>query len=136
MHYNEIQDINILEIILNNLSNLIISTLDDCIVNKKDEMLNIYADYMNNMYLTICQSNWNKNYDKIPNGAIIKLTVLIFDEQMNNLRIIDLNLSKNPKEQVKIYMTKTFQNLLSVIEIKKWKRNKRFKIRWRKILYK
>ena len=39
LHYNEIQDINILEFILNNLSNLIISTLDDCIVNKKDEML-------------------------------------------------------------------------------------------------
>ena len=55
LHYNEIQEINILEFILNNLSNLIVSTLDGCIVNKKDEMLNIYADYMNNMYLTICQ---------------------------------------------------------------------------------
>ena len=53
LHYNEIQDINILEFILNNLSNLIISTLDGCIVNKKDEMLNMCTDYMNNMYLTI-----------------------------------------------------------------------------------
>ena len=117
-NYNEIQEMNILEFILNNLSNLIISTLDGCIVNKKDEMLNTYADYMNNMYLTICQSYWNKNYEKIPNGDIIKFAVLIFDfdEQMNNLRIIDPNLSKNAKELVKIYMKKTFQNLLSVIE--------------------
>ena len=107
---------------------------DGCIVNKKDEMLNMCTDYMNNMYLTIWQSYWNKNYDKIPNGYIIKLAVLIFDfdEQMNNLRIIDPNLSKNSKELIKIYMKKTFQNLLSVIEIKKWKINKSFKIRWRK----
>ena len=33
-NYNEIEEINILEFILNNLSNLIISTLDGCIVNK------------------------------------------------------------------------------------------------------
>ena len=29
LHYNEIQEMNILEFILNNLSNLIISTLDE-----------------------------------------------------------------------------------------------------------
>ena len=34
LHYNEIQKINILEFILNNLSNLIIRTLDSWIVNK------------------------------------------------------------------------------------------------------
>ena len=84
-------------------------------------MLHIYVDYINNMYLTICQSYQNKNYDKTPNGDIIKLTFIIFnfDEQMNNLRIIYPNLSINAKELVKIYMKKTFQNLLSVIEIKK-----------------
>ena len=50
---------------------------------------------------------------------------------MNNLRIIDPNLSKNAKKLIKIYMKKTFQNL-SVIEIKKWNRNKSFKKKWRK----
>ena len=117
-NYNEIEDINILEFVLNNLGDLILSTIDGCIVTKNDEMLTNYVEYMNNIYLVICQSFWNKNYSSIQNSDIINLSVLIFnfDDKINELRIIDPNLDKNANEFVKIYMKKTFQNLLDVIQ--------------------
>ena len=117
-NYNEIEDINVLEFVLNNLGELILSTIDGCIVTKNDEMLNNYVEYINNIYLVICQSFWNKNYNSLQNSDIINLSVLIFnfDDKVNQLRIIDPNLDKNANEFVKIYMKKTFQNLLEVIQ--------------------
>ena len=117
-NYNEIEDINVLEFVLNNLGELILSTIDGCIVTKNDEMLNNYVEYINNIYLVICQSFWNKNYNSLQNSDIINLSVLIFnfDDKVNQLRVIDPNLDKNANEFVKIYMKKTFQNLLEVIQ--------------------
>jgi hypothetical protein len=117
-NYNEIEDINVLEFVLNNLGELILSTIDGCIVTKNDEMLNNYVEYINNIYLVICQSFWNKHYNSIQNSDIINLSVLIFnfDDKVNQLRVIDPNLDKNANEFVKIYMKKTFQNLLEVIQ--------------------
>ena len=119
-NYEEIMEYEVFEFNQNNFQNLILSTIDGCLSNNpvKKDLLKGYAEYMTKEYLEITKSFWDRLFDKIEHGYIIKLGMLLLDfgEALLELNVDDENLYKNGKELIKIYFKKTYQNILSVIE--------------------
>ena len=117
---NEISEFHILEFTINNFEILIESTLDGCLCStpNKLDLLKAYAEFMNKEYLNIFKIYWEKNYDKLSNDEILKLSNILFNyyNTINKLNIDDENLLKNGKELTKIYFKKIFQNILRTIE--------------------
>ena len=118
--YKEINEFNIFEFNQNNLENLIESTIDGCNSNNppKKDLLKSYTEYMNKEYLDIIKYFWENRYKEIENNDILKMSMMlfIFGEKLNLLNVNDPNFFKNGKELSKIYLKKTYQNVLSVIE--------------------
>ena len=118
--YKETIEFDIFEFNQNNLENLIESTIDGCNSNNppKNDLLKSYAEYMNKEYLEIFKYFWENRYKEIANNDILKMSMMlfVFGEKLNSLNVNDPNFFKNGKELSKIYLKKTYQNVLSVIE--------------------
>ena len=119
--YSENEDFEVFEFTINNLVDSIISTLDGCNSNTppKDDLAQAYAIYMSKEYLEIIKSFWDKKYSEINIYDTLKISMSIinFDERLNKLvKVEDPNLLKNAKALIKIYLKKTYKNVLSVIE--------------------
>ena len=116
----EVEDFDIFEFSQNNLEYSIESTIDGCnsINPPKKDLLKAYSEYMNKEYLNIVKNFWDRKYKDFEHGNIIKLSMMlfIFGEKLFDLNVNDQNFSKNGKELAKIYLKKTYQNVLSVIE--------------------
>ena len=119
--YSENEDFEVFEFTINNLVDSIISTLDGCNSNTppKDDLAQAYATYMSKEYLEIIKSFWDKKYSEINIYDTLKISMSIinFDDRLNKLvKVEDPNLLKNAKALIKIYLKKTYKNVLSVIE--------------------
>ena len=118
--YKETHEFNIFEFNQNNLENLIESTIDGCNSNipPKNDLRKSYTEYMNKEYLEIIKYFWENRYKEIGNNDILKMSMMlfIFGDKLNSLNVNDPNFFKNGKELSKIYLKKTYQNVLSVIE--------------------
>ena len=116
----ENDDFDIFENNQKSLGNLIISTLDGCNSNTppKVDLLKAYASYMNKEYLENIKTYWNKQYQEINLNDILKMSSLLFDmgEKLYLINVDDPNFFKNGKILTKIYMKKTYNNILAVIE--------------------
>ena len=119
-NFNENEDFDTFEVTINNLGNSIESTLDGCNSNfpPKKELLKSYAIYMDKEYLEIIKSFWDKKYLEINIYETLRLSMLLFNfgEKLYTLNVDDPNFNKNGKELMKIYLKKTYQNVLAVIE--------------------
>ena len=119
-NFNENEDFEIFEVTINNLGNSIESTLDGCNSNfpPKKELLKSYAIYMDKEYLEIIKSFWDKKYLEINIYETLRLSMLLFNfgEKLYTLNVDEQNFNKNGKELMKIYLKKTYQNVLAVIE--------------------
>ena len=119
-NYEKTNEFNIFEFNQNNLEYLIESTIDGCNSNMppRKDLLKSYTEYMDKEYLQIIKSFWEKNYQEIQNSEILKISMMlfIFGDKLLTLSIDDQNFFKNGKELTKIYLKKTYQNVLSVIE--------------------
>jgi len=117
---NDEIDFNIFEDMLNNFCNKIEITIDGCIScnPQKLELMQKYIDYNHNIIWNVVKRFWEKNHEKLENIQIIKFAIILFDydNKLNKLKIIDTNFLKNAKELIKIYMKKTYKNILGVIE--------------------
>ena len=119
-NYNENEDFYVLEFTLNNLGNSIESTLDGCNSNDppKKDLLKAYVVYMNKEYLEIIRSYWDKKFFETNIYEILKMSMLLFNfgDKLYILNVDDPNFKKNGKELIKIYLKKTYYNVLMVIE--------------------
>ena len=118
--YEKIDEFNIFEFIQNNLENMIESTIDGCNSQnpQRSDLLKSYTEYMDKEYLEIFKSFWERKYNDIENNDILKMSMMlfIFGDRLFKLNVDDQNFFKNGKELTKIYLKKTYQNVLSVIE--------------------
>ena len=116
----KLSEFNIFEFTINNFQLHIESTLDGCLCCKpnKLDLLKAFGEYMNKEYLDIFRIYWEKNFDKLSNEEILKMSYMLlnFYEKITILNLDDKNLSKNGKELSKIYYKKIFKNILSTIE--------------------
>ena len=119
-NYLENDDFNIFEFNQNNLQNSMESTIDGCISNlpPRSDLLKAYTEYMDKEYLEITKNFWERRYKYIQNSEILKMSMMlfIFGERLYKLNVNDQNFFKNGKELTNIYLKKTYQNVLSVIE--------------------
>ena len=118
--YEEISDFNIFEFNQQNLGNFMLSTIDGCNSNSppKEDLLKGYCEYMDKVYLDICKSFWDRKYQDIDNTNLLKMSMMIFNfgDQLFKVNVIDGNFYKNGKEFSKIFLKKTYQNVLSIIK--------------------
>ena len=132
-NYKEIKDFNILEFSLNNYSEKIVNTIDGCLssIPQKLDLMKKYIEINNECFINIIEDFWNKNYNEIENSNLIKLGILLSDLDMKiqKLGIVDSNLTKNGNEFIKIYIKKTYQNMLDIINniLKNERENKAIK---------
>ena len=119
-NYNETEDFDIFEFNQKNLGDLIESTLDGCNSNTppKIDLLKAYAEQMNKEYFEIIKSFWDRRYQETNTAEILSMSVMLFNmgDRLHALNIDDPNFYKNGKELTKIYIKKTYHNVLSVIE--------------------
>ena len=119
-NYEEVEEYDIFEFNQNNLQYAIESTIDGCnsIDPPKKDLLKAYSEYMNKKYLNIVKNFWDRKYKEFEHANIIKLSMMLFMfyDRLFDLNVNDQNFSKNGKELAKIYLKKTYQNVLSVIE--------------------
>ena len=119
-NFEEVEEFDIFEFNQNNLEYSIESTIDGCnsIDPPKKDLLKAYSEYMNKEYLNIVKNFWDRKYKDFEHANIIKLSMMLFlfGERLFELNVNDQNFSKNGKELAKIYLKKTYQNVLSVIE--------------------
>ena len=119
-NYEEVEEYDIFEFNQNNLQYAIESTIDGCnsIDPPKKDLLKAYSEYMNKEYLNIVKNFWDRKYKDFEHANIIKLSMMLFMfyDRLFDLNVNDQNFSKNGKELAKIYLKKTYQNVLSVIE--------------------
>jgi len=119
-NYNETEDFDSFEFNQKNLGDLIESTLDGCISNSppKIDLLKAYGEQMNKEYFEIIKSFWDRRYQEINTSEILSLSVMLFNmgDRLHALNVDDPNFYKNGKELTKIYIKKTYNNVLSVIE--------------------
>ena len=115
-----INEFKIFDFTMSNLQFLIESTIDGflCSNPKNLDIIQLYTNHMIVEYLEIVKLFWNKQYNKISNDEIIKLSYIIlnFGENLEKLYIEEQNLIKNGRELAKIYFNKNFQNILTIIE--------------------
>ena len=118
-NFEEIEEFDIFEFNQNNLQYSIESTIDGCnsISPPRKDLLKAYTEYMDKEFLNIVKNFWDRKYNDIEHANIIKLSMMlfIFGERLFDLNINDQNFFKNGKELAKIYLKKTYQNVLSVI---------------------
>ena len=118
-NYNE-GDIELFEVAINNLGKSIEVTVDGCNSNipPKTDLLKAYVTYMNKEYLEIIKNFWDKNYNDMNIYESLKLSMLLFNfgERLLLLNVDDQNFINNAKEFGKIYLKKTYSNILAVIE--------------------
>ena len=118
--YEKVEDFQIFEFNQNNLENLIESTIDGCISNNppRSDLLKSYTEYMDKEYLEITKSFWENKFNDIGNSDILKMGMMlfVFGDRLFELNVDDQNFFKNGKELAKIFLKKTYQNVLSVIE--------------------
>ncbi|MCQ2815916.1 MAG: hypothetical protein MJ252_01500 [archaeon] len=116
----EIKEFVVLEFSLQNLQKNILDSIDgiNSTQPKKVELLQAYGDYMDTEFLEIFKNYWESQYNSIENAEIIKLGMMLFDyaAQLDKVLVTDDNVKRNGREFVKIYMKKTFKNILDVIE--------------------
>ena len=119
-NFEEVEEYDIFEFNQNNLEYSIESTIDGCnsIDPPKKDLLKAYSEYMNKEYLNIVKNFWDRKYKDFEHGNIIKLSMMLFTfgDRLFDLNVNDQNFTKNGKELAKIYLKKTYQNVLSVIE--------------------
>ena len=110
-NYEEVEEYDIFEFNQNNLQYAIESTIDGCnsIDPPKKDLLKAYSEYMNKEYLNIVKNFWDRKYKE-------SMMLFMFYDRLFDLNVNDQNFSKNGKELAKIYLKKTYQNVLSVIE--------------------
>ena len=118
--YEDITDFNIFEFNQQNLKNFMLSTIDGCNSNSppKEDLLKGYCEYMDKIYLDICKSFWDRKYQEIENANLLKMSMMIFNfgEELLKVNVIDGNFYKNGKEFSKIFLKKTYQNVLTIIK--------------------
>ena len=119
-NYTQVEDFDTFEFNQKNLGNLIESTLDGCNSNSppKVDLLKAYASYMNKEYFEIIKSFWDRRYEEINIYEILNMSTMLFDmgERLNKLNVNDQNFFKNGKILTNIYIKKTYNNVLAVIE--------------------
>ena len=119
-NFEEVEEFDIFEFNQNNLQYAIESTIDGCnsINPPRKDLLKAYSEYMNKEFLNIVKNFWDRKYKDMEHANIIKLSMMLFlfGEKLFDLNVNDQNFSKNGKELAKIYLKKTYQNVLSVIE--------------------
>lgn len=119
-NYKETKEFNILDFTLTSFEELIETTLDGCnsTVPPKKELLTAYSEHMNSEYLLIVKYFWETQFANIQNTDILKIAskLFLFEERLSKVRVIDHNFGKNGREFVKIFMKKTFKNILDVLE--------------------
>ena len=97
-----------------------LSTIDGCNSNSppKEDLLKGYCEYMDKAYLDICKSFWDRKYKEIDNTNLLKMSMMIFNfgDLLFKVNVIDGNFYKNGKEFSKIFLKKTYQNVLSIIK--------------------
>lgn len=73
---------------------------------------------MNKEYFEIIKSFWDRRYQEINISEILRMSVMLFNmgDRLHALNVDDPNFFKNGKELTKIYIKKTYNNVLSVIE--------------------
>ena len=102
------------------MGNSIESTLDGCNSNfpPKKDLLKAYAVYMDKEYLEIIRSFWDKKFFEINIYETLKMSMMLFNfgDKLYTLNVDDPNFKKNGKELIKIYLKKTYHNVLMVIE--------------------
>ena len=118
---DELSEFNIFEFTINNFLFHVESTIDGCLcssIPNKLDLLKAFVEFMNKEYLDIFKIYWEKNYDKLSNEEILKMSYILlnFYDKMMKLNIDDENLLKNGKELTKIYFKKIFKNILNTIE--------------------
>ena len=119
-NYKEIKDFNILEFSLNNYSEIIVNTVDGCLssIPQKLDLMKKYIEINNESFINIIEDYWKKNYNEIENSNLIKLALLLSDLNLKIQKcgIVDDNLTKNGNEFIKIYIKKTYKNMLEIIK--------------------
>ena len=119
-NYNETEDFDSFEFNQKNLGDLIESTLDGCNSNSppKIDLLKAFGEQMNKEYFEIIKSFWDRRYQEINTAEILSMSVMLFNmgDRLHALNVDDPNFYKNGKELTKIYIKKTYNNVLSVIE--------------------
>ena len=119
-NYKETKEYTILDFTLTNFEELIETTLDGCnsTTPAKPELLTAYSEHMNSEYLLIIKYFWETQYNTIDSADILKIAMklFLFEERLEKIRVVDQNFGKNARELVKIYMKKTYKNMLDVIE--------------------
>ena len=118
--YEEINDYNTFEFNQENLSNYMFSTIDGCISNSppKEDLLRGYCEHMDKAYIDIYKSFWDRKYQQIENSDILKMSMKIFafGDKLFQFHVLDGNFYKNGKEFSKIFLKKTYQNVLTIIK--------------------
>ena len=118
--YEATDEFDIFEFNQNNLENSIESTIDGCNSNfpPRKDLLKSYTEHMDKEYLEIIKSFWERKYKDMENKNILKMGMMlfVFGERLLTLNVNDENFLKNGKELTKIYLKKTYQNILSIIE--------------------
>ena len=119
-NYNENEEYNIFEDSQKKLGYLIGLTLDGCISNSppKLDLYKAYVNYMNKCFFIIIKNFWDRTYNEINLCDILNMSMMLFstDETFKMLKVNDPNFVKYGKELIKIYVKKTNNNILSVIE--------------------
>ena len=73
-----------------------------------------YIEINNKYFINIIEDYWKKNYNENENSNLIKLALLLSDLNLKIQKcgIVDSNLTKNGNEFIKIYIKKTYKNIL------------------------
>ena len=102
------------------MANFIIATLDGCNSNSppKTDLVKAYSHSVNKQYLEILKMFWDKKYSEVNIFEIMNISMMLFNlwEKSYLLNVDDINLYKNAKAFMDIYIKQTYRNILSVIE--------------------
>ena len=102
------------------MANFIIATLDGCNSNSppKTDLVKAYSHSVNKQYLEILKLFWDKKYSEVNIFEIMNISMMLFNlwEKSYLLNVDDINLYKNAKAFMDIYIKQTYRNILSVIE--------------------
>ena len=113
-------DLDLFESNIKKLTFLIESTIDGCNSNSppKMDLLKAYTMNMNKEIYLIINSFWERMHDEINIYEILNMSTLLFHmwEKLYLQDIDDLNFFTNGKALTKLYIKKTYRNILSLIE--------------------
>jgi len=102
------------------MAKFIIATLDGCNSNSppKTNLVKAYSLSVNKQYLEVLKIFWDKKYTEVNIFEIMNISMMLFNlwEKSYLLNVDDINLYKNAKAFMDIYIKQTYRNILSVIE--------------------